>query len=143
MKIIISNSSPHPIYEQIGKQVKNQIISGELAEGEALPSIRKLAKELQISVITTKRAYEELESEGFIDTVSGKGCFVAIQNEEFLREKKMRIVEEKLNEAIAEARILGIGIEELKEMLLLLYGSDDEVYRDNSGGSRQAENKEK
>lgn len=142
MKIVISNSSPDPIYEQIGKQIKNQVISGELAEGEALPSIRKLAKELQISVITTKRAYEELESEGFIDTVSGKGCFVAIQNKEFLREKKMRIVEEKLNEAIAEARVLGIGIEELKEMLLLLYGNDDEVYRNNSGGSRETENKE-
>ena len=91
MKIIIANSSPDPIYEQISRQIKAQIISGELGEGEGLPSIRKLAKELQISVITTKRAYEELEKEGFIDTVSGKGCFVAIQNKEFLREKKMNI----------------------------------------------------
>ena len=130
MKIIISNSSDDPIYEQIGKQIKSQIISGELAEGEPLPSIRKLAKELQISVITTKRAYEELENEGFIDTVSGKGSFVAVQNKEFLREKKMKIVEEKLGEAIAEARILSIGFDELKEMLLLLYDEDKSENRE-------------
>jgi len=74
LKIIISNSSPDPIYEQVAKQIKAQIISGDLAEGDALPSIRKLAMELQISVITTKRAYEDLQKEGFIDTVSGKGC---------------------------------------------------------------------
>ncbi|MFC2155333.1 GntR family transcriptional regulator [Acidobacteriota bacterium] len=130
MKIIISNSSDDPIYEQIGKQIKSQIISGELAEGEPLPSIRKLAKELQISVITTKRVYEELENEGFIDTVSGKGSFVAVQNKAFLREKKMKIVEEKLNEAITEARILSIGFDELKEMLLLLYENDDSENRE-------------
>ena len=121
MKIIISNSSPDPIYEQIKKQIKSQIISGELDEGQTLPSIRKLAKELQISVITTKRAYEDLEREGFIDTVTGKGSFVAAQNKEFLREKRMKIVEDKLGEAISEAKMLGIGIHELKEMLVLLY----------------------
>ena len=121
MKIIIANSSPDPIYEQITRQIKGQIISNELSEGEALPSIRKLAKELQISVITTKRAYEELEKEGFIDTVSGKGSFVAVQNKEFLREKKMKIVEEKLGEAVSEAKLLGISVKELKEMLFLLY----------------------
>jgi GntR family transcriptional regulator len=121
MKIIISNSSPDPIYEQIKKQIKSQIISGELDEGQTLPSIRKLAKELQISVITTKRAYEDLEREGFIDTVTGKGSFVAAQNKEFLREKRMKIVEDKLGEAISEAKMLGIGIDELKEMLTLLY----------------------
>jgi GntR family transcriptional regulator len=121
MKIIISNSSPDPIYEQIKKQIKSQIISGELDEGQTLPSIRKLAKELQISVITTKRAYEDLEREGFIDTVTGKGSFVAAQNKEFLREKRMKIVEDKLGEAVSEARMLGIGIDELKEMLVLLY----------------------
>ena len=120
MRIIISNSSPDPIYEQISKQIKAQIISNELAEGEALPSIRKLAKELQISVITTKRAYDELEREGFINTVSGKGTFVAVQNMELLKEKKMKIVEEKLAEAVSEAKTLGIGVEQLKEMLLLL-----------------------
>ena len=121
MRIIISNSSPDPIYEQIDRQIKAQIISGDLAEGETLPSIRKLAQELQISVITTKRAYDELEREGFINTVSGKGTFIAVQNQELLKEKKMKIVEEKLAEAVSEAKMLGIGIGQLKDMLLLLY----------------------
>ena len=121
MKIIISNSSPDPIYEQVTRQVKAQIISGELREGESLPSIRRLAQDLQISVITTKRAYEELEKEGLIDTVGGKGTFVAAQNPEFLREKRMKLVEEKLGAAVAEARLLGVGPSELGEMLSLLY----------------------
>ena len=121
MKIILSNASPDPIYEQIARQIKNQIISGDLEEGAPLPSIRMLALELQISVITTKRAYEELEKEGFIDTVGGKGSFVAVQNVELLREKKMKIVEDKLNEAVAEARLLGISYTELRQMLELLY----------------------
>ena len=121
MKIIISNASPDPIYTQIAEQIKNQIISGELKEGEALPSIRKLAQELQISVITTKRAYEELEKESFIDTVGGKGTFVAMQNKELLREKKMKIVEDRLSEAVTEAKLLDIHLDELKEMLILLY----------------------
>lgn len=121
MRIVISNSSSDPIYEQIVKQIKSQVISGELSEGDGLPSIRRLAQELHISVITTKRAYEDLEREGFIDTVAGKGSFVAVQNKEFLREKRMKIVEDKLLEAIAEAKLLGIGIEELKEMLEILY----------------------
>jgi GntR family transcriptional regulator len=125
MKIIISNSSPDPIYEQVARQVKAQIISGELKEGESLPSIRKLAQDLQISVITTKRAYEELEKEGFIDTVEGKGSFVAMQNKELLREKKMKIVEEKMAGAVEEARLLGITRAELEEMLGLLYGEKD------------------
>jgi GntR family transcriptional regulator len=125
MKVIISNSSPDPIYEQISRQIKAQIISSELAEGEALPSIRKLAQELQISVITTKRAYDELEREGFINTVSGKGSYVAVQNQELLKEKKMKIVEEKLAGAVSEARILGIGVEQLKDMLFLLYKEDE------------------
>lgn len=121
MKIILSNASPDPIYEQIARQIKNQIISGELEEGAPLPSIRMLALELQISVITTKRAYEELEKEGFIDTVGGKGSFVAVQNKELLREKKMKIVEDKLNQAVSEARLLGISYQELQKMLDLLY----------------------
>jgi len=125
MKIIISNSSADPIYEQIVKQLKNQIINGELQQGDALPSIRKMAKELQISVITSKRAYEELEKEGFIDTVGGKGCFVAAQNKEFLREKRMRIIESKLSEVVIEARMIGITTKELQEMLLLLYEGDE------------------
>jgi len=125
MKIIISNSSEDPIYEQIIKQIKNQIINGELEMEEPLPSIRKLARELGISVITTKRAYEELEKEGFIDTVGGKGSFVAGQNKEFLKEKKMKAVEDKLTEAVAEARMLDIGYKELKEMLSILYKEEE------------------
>jgi len=126
LKIIISNSSPDPIYEQVSKQIKAQIISGELAEGDALPSIRKLAMELQISVITTKRAYEDLQKEGFIDTVSGKGCFVAMQNKELLREKKMKTVEDLLSDAVSEAKKLGISFKEIKEMLELLYNEEAE-----------------
>ena len=121
MKIIIANSSPDPIYEQIKQQIRAGIISGELNEGEALPSIRKLAKELQISVITTKRAYDDLESEGYIDTVGGKGTFVAAQNPELIREKRMLHVEEKLADAVDDAKLLGISREELGRMLELLY----------------------
>jgi GntR family transcriptional regulator len=125
MRILISNASPDPIYEQIGRQIKGQILSGELAEGHMLPSIRKLARDLQISVITTKRAYEELEREGFIDTVGGKGTFVAAENPEFLREKRMKAVEEKLAEAIEQARLLGVGPQQLTEMLRLLYAEEE------------------
>ena len=93
MKIIISNSSPYPIYEQISKQILQQILAGELAEGDELPSIRKLALELRISVITTKRAYDDLIAEGFIDSVAGKGTFVAAQNKHLLREKQRHLAE--------------------------------------------------
>ena len=125
MRILISNSSPDPIYQQIVRQIKGQIISGELPEGAPLPSIRKLAHELQISVITTKRAYEELDREGLTDSVGGKGTFVASQNQEFLREKRMKLVEGKLNEALSEARLLGMGFEELMEMVQLLWEEDE------------------
>ena len=125
MRIIISNSSEDPIYEQIIKQIKNQIITGDLQEGENLPSIRKLAQELSISVITTKRAYEGLEREGFIDTVGGKGSFVSSQNKEFLREKKMKVVEEKLADAVSEAKLLGIKFKDLNEMLQILFKEEE------------------
>ena len=124
MKILLSNASPSPIYEQILRQIRAQILSGDLHEGEALPSIRKLAQTLQISVITTKRAYDELEREGLIDTVGGKGTFVASPNAEFLREKRVRAVEEKLGEAVLEAQSAGIGNKELKHMLSLLLEAD-------------------
>jgi GntR family transcriptional regulator len=124
MKIHLSNASNAPIYEQIAGQIKDQIVGGQMTEGQALPSIRKLAKELQVSVITTKRAYEELEKGGFIHTVGGKGCFVAAQNLELIREMKMRAVEEKLALAVAEARSLGIDQKVLHEMLALLTGED-------------------
>jgi DNA-binding transcriptional regulator YhcF (GntR family) len=121
VRILISNSSPEPIYEQIVRQVKADIIAGRLEEGAPLPSIRALAHDLQVSVITTKRAYDELEAEGFLDSVGGKGTFVAAQNPAFLREKRMKIVEEKLAAALAEARLLGVSLDELNEMLRLLY----------------------
>ena len=119
--IIISNSSGKPIYEQIADQIKEQIMAGALAAGDALPSMRLLAKELRISVITTKRAYEELERDGFLENVPGKGCFVAPQNRELLREAQLRRVEEKLTQAIEEARRGAVSLEELKEMLTELY----------------------
>ena len=121
MDIIISNSSGKPIDEQIADQVKEQIMAGALAAGDALPSMRLLAKELRISVITTKRAYEELERDGFLENVPGKGCFVAPQNRELLREAQLRRVEEKLTQAIEEARRGAVSLEELKEMLTELY----------------------
>ena len=121
MDSIISNSRGKPIYEQIADQVKEQIMAGALAAGDALPSMRLLAKELRISVITTKRAYEELERDGFLENVPGKGCFVAPQNRELLREAQLRRVEEKLTQAIEEARRGAVSLEELKEMLTELY----------------------
>lgn len=126
MKIIISNASSKPIYQQIGQQIKAQIISGDLEEGDGLPSIRKLAKELHISVITTKRTYEELEKEGFIDVVGGKGTFVAIQNKELLREKKMKSIEDMMEETVTEALKMGITFAELQEMLSILYHDNNE-----------------
>lgn len=121
MRIIISNSSNESIYEQISNQIKGMIIKGELEEGEALPSIRGLAKDLQISVITTKRAYEELEKEGFIETMQGKGSFVAMQNKELLKEKKLKIIEEKLAEVVQESKLLGFRYIEIEEMLRILF----------------------
>ena len=121
MKIIISNSSDKPIYEQIAQQIKDMIVNGEISEAEILPSIRNLAKELQISVITTKRAYEELEREGYIVSVPGKGSFVSAQNKDLLKEARIRIVEEKLAEAVSAARAIDISLEEMQEMLKLLY----------------------
>jgi GntR family transcriptional regulator len=119
--ITVSNSTNEPIYEQIANQIKRQIINQQLKPGEALPSIRKLAADLHISVITTKRAYDELEKEGFIVTVIGKGCFVSKENKEFIREKKIRMVEEKLSEVIKDSRVLNIGLQGLKMMLEVLY----------------------
>ena len=125
MDIILSNSSGKPIYEQITDQVKEQIMTGALAAGDALPSMRLLAKELRISVITTKRAYEELERDGFLENVPGKGCFVVPQNQELLREARLRKVEDALSLAVEEARKGGLTLEELQEMLNLLYKGDN------------------
>ena len=125
MDILLSNSSGKPIYQQIADQVKEQVCSGALTAGEALPSMRLLAKELRISVITTKRAYEELERDGFLDNVPGKGCFVAPQNRELLREAQLRRVEDVLAQAVDEARKGGFSLSELQELLTLLYQGDE------------------
>lgn len=121
MNIIISNSSQEPIYAQIVTQIKQSILKGELSEAEALPSIRNLAKELQISVITTKRAYDELEKDGYIVTIPGKGTYVAAQNKELMRETRLKMVEEKLLEAITAGKSINLSLEEMKEMLKLFY----------------------
>ncbi|AWI11017.1 GntR family transcriptional regulator [Caldifermentibacillus hisashii] len=121
MNIIISNSANEPIYLQIINQIKSQILTGDLKEGQPLPSIRSLAKELEISVITTKRAYDELEKDGFIVTVAGKGSYVAPVNADILKENKMKMIEQKLSETITEAKLIGMSLEELKKILELLY----------------------
>ena len=120
MYIFIDNKTEAPIYEQIYEQIKSQIISGELCEDEALPSIRNLAKDLRISVITTKRAYEELESEGFIYTVAGKGCFVAEKNLDLVREQQLKDLEGHLTAAVELAKSCNISHQELHEMLRIL-----------------------
>ncbi|MBU3098946.1 MULTISPECIES: GntR family transcriptional regulator [Clostridium] len=120
MTIIISNLSNDPIYLQIIDQIKGLIFSGEIKEGDALPSMRNLAKDLQVSVITTKRAYEELEKEGFIVSLTGKGSFVSGQNKDILRTKKMKILEEKLKEILKESKILNLSMEEIIDIMKLL-----------------------
>ena len=120
MNIVISNTSGVPIYEQISKEIKNEILNGSFVEDEALPSIRSLASELRVSVITTKRAYEELEREGYIYTVPGKGSYVARQNKEILKEEKLRDIEGRLLEAIEISNSIGLEFEELIEMLKAL-----------------------
>ena len=124
MDIIIRNTGETPIYDQITRQVKTLILTGALCEGEALPAMRALAKELRISVITTKRAYEELEREGFITTVPGKGCFVAPRNLELVRENALRQVEEYLQKAVECARLGGVTAGEVRETLEILYGEE-------------------
>lgn len=131
MDIIISNSSGVPLYEQIEEQIKNQIITGELAEGEPLPSMRILAKELKISIITTKRAYEELERDGFIYSVTGKGSFVKGINGDIVRESIMFEIQELLENAVDKAVLGRITLEELREMLELLYGEKNGRERDH------------
>ncbi|GAA3412561.1 GntR family transcriptional regulator [Paenibacillus hodogayensis] len=121
MKIIISNASDPPIYQQIKNQIKDAILHGELQEGEMLPSIRALANDLHVSVLTTRRVYDELEAEGFITTRAGKGSFVAKENVELLLESKRHMVEVKLTEAWNTARSLGIGKDELYAMMDLLF----------------------
>lgn len=124
MNIIISNSSGQPIYDQISSQIKAKIITGELNEGDALPSMRLLAKELRISVITTKRAYEELERDGFITTVTGKGSFVASKNVDFIKEEHLRRIEELMQEITTLSKTCNLNLDELMQMFTLIYDED-------------------
>ncbi len=124
MNIIITNNGGQPIYDQIASQIKAFIMNGELKEGDMLPSMRALAKDLRISVITTKRAYEELEREGFIISQTGKGSFVAGQNMELVKEAQLQKIEQQLMQAVELAHMSQISLEELQEMLALLYGGD-------------------
>ena len=121
MDIIISNTSGVPIYEQIEEQIKSQIMTGSLVAGEALPSMRVLAKELKISIITTKRAYEDLERDGYIESVTGKGSFVKAVNSDIVKENMMFEIQELLDKACDKSVIGKVTRDELKEMIDLLY----------------------
>mgnify|MGYP001624375428 CR=1 FL=1 len=121
MDIIISNSSNTPIYEQIKEQIKNKIITNELKYQEQLPSIRKLAKDLRISVITTKNAYDELEREGYVETIPGKGIYVSGKNRELIREEQLQKIEGLLDTAVSIAKISQITKKELQNILNILY----------------------
>lgn len=124
MEIVISNSSGKPIYEQITDQIKAQIMAGSLKAGDPLPSMRTLAADLRVSVITTKRAYNDLEAEGFIETVTGKGSFVAAQDPQLLRESNLREAEAHIGSAVEVARRAGISREELHEILDIEYDGE-------------------
>ena len=121
MNIIISNSSNKPIYEQITEQIKNKVVSNELKTGELLPSIRTLAKDLRISVITTKNAYDELEKEGFVETVPGKGTYVANKNVELIKEEQLAKIQDLLATAVQLAKLSKISEQEVKNMLDILF----------------------
>ena len=121
MDIIISNSSGKPIYEQITSQIKEMIMNGSLKAGDALPSMRTLAQNLRISIITTKRAYEELEKDGFIESFTGKGSFVKAQNQELMREEVLKQIEEYFRLSCEKAKMLNVSIDELSELLTIIY----------------------
>lgn len=120
MQVVVSNSNPAPIYEQIVEQVKKQIVSGKLAPGEKLPSLRMLAGDLGVSVITTKRAYAVLEEAGFISTVAGKGCFVSEMNADLIREENLKRIQALLSQAIDLADASGVSLDEVTEMFEIL-----------------------
>lgn len=124
MNIIISNSINKPIYEQVKDQIKNKILLNELKTGELLPSIRSLAKDLRISVITTKNAYETLEREGYVETIPGKGTYVANKNVEIIREEQLKKIESLLDTAVSVAKISKITKEEMQNMLDILYNDE-------------------
>ena len=124
MEIVVSNMASRPLYEQIVSQIKTQIMSGELKAGEALPSIRSLAKSLQISILTVQKAYDILQEDGFIETTAGKGCYVSVQNQDFYLEEQQKKIERCFNDAIEIARMSGIQLDQLISLLTLLYEED-------------------
>ena len=124
LEIVVSNKTSRPLYEQISTQIKSQIMNGELKAGEALPSIRSLAKSLQISVLTVQKAYDLLQTDGFIETTAGKGCYVSAQNQDFYLEEQQKKIEEHFSEAIEIARTSGISLNKLLNLLTLLYEED-------------------
>ena len=126
MKILLKNSSERPIYEQIKQQVKENILKGHVTPGEHLPSMRELAQDLSVSVITTKRAYEDLEKDGFVFTIRGKGTFVKEQDSSILKEKQFIVIESLAKSMSKEAKTIGMTLSELQEILALIYEEDDE-----------------
>lgn len=125
MQILISHNSKEPIYEQIVKQIKKGILANELPTGFALPSMRNMAKELEVSVITTKRAYEELEKAGLIYSVVGKGSFVAEQNVEMMKERKQKVIEEQLGQAISNCKEIDLNLDDIQQLVAILYEEAD------------------
>ena len=125
MEIVVSNKASQPLYEQIASQIRAAIISGELQAGEAIPSVRSLAKSLQISILTVQKAYATLQEDGFIETTAGKGCYVSAQNQDFYLEEQQKRIEEKFAEAIEIARTSGISLDKLTELLTLMYQEDE------------------
>lgn len=124
MEIILSNSSRKPIYEQITSQIKEMIMNGTLKPGDALPSMRSLAKSLHISVITSQHAYEDLAREGFIETVAGKGTFVSHQNKDFIKEEQLRLIEEKIEDIVEQAKMNNIELSQLINIITMFYKGD-------------------
>lgn len=125
MEIVVSNKASRPLYEQIATQIKTAIMSGELKAGEAIPSVRALAKSLHISILTVQKAYSTLQEDGFIETTAGKGCYVSAQNQDFYLEEQQKKIEERFSEAIEIARASGISFDKLIELLTILYEEDD------------------
>ena len=125
MEIVVSNKASSHLYEQIATQIKAAIMSGELKAGEAIPSVRALAKSLHISILTVQKAYATLQEDGFIETTAGKGCYVSAQNQDFYLEEQQKKIEEKFSEAVGIARTSGINLDKLISLLTLLYQEDD------------------
>lgn len=125
MEIVVSNKASSPLYEQIATQIKAAIMSGELKAGEAIPSVRALAKSLHISILTVQKAYATLQEDGFIETTAGKGCYVSAQNQDLYLEEQQKKIEEKFSEAVGIARTSGINLDKLISLLTLLYQEDD------------------